>query len=124
MPTTKKQKTQILPSFNITIPKFSFSLQETVIKPIPLMSPTEITNDIQGLAVAYTPQQQVVQNILDIDPKRLNPRRAKKDDNSYDVKQLRFFSGSLNLSKSGNKKELVNRIKSAIIKVNPNTVFE
>ena len=94
---------------------------QTVMQPIALTSPAAAPQHQRtGLAVAYTPKQQVVENIMQIDPKRLNPRRARKDDNSYTVRQLRTIAGSINLPKSGNKKELVDRIKAAILKVNPN----
>ena len=57
---------------------------------------------------------------MNIEPKRLSETRARKDDNSYTVRELRVIAGSLNLAKSGNKKELVRRIKAEIMKINPN----
>ena len=103
------------------MPKIQLPTGSTVVKPIPLTSPAAVPQQpATGLAVAYTPQQQVVENIMNIDPTRLNPGRAKKDDNSYTVTQLRAMAGSLNLPKSGNKKELVDRIKAAVLKVKPN----
>jgi hypothetical protein len=103
------------------LPKFTFPTDTTVMKPIPLASPVVVVT--QEISVAQTPQQQAVENIMAIDPTRLNPGRAKKDDNSYTVAELRFIAGSINLPKSGNKKTLVERIKAAIRKVNPNVVF-
>ena len=118
-------RTQRTPKINTVgtqgYPQIRLPTVQTVMQPIVLTSPVAITQQKgTGLAVAYTPQQQVVENIMRIDPTRLNPRRARKDDNSYSVKQLKAIAGSINLTKSGNKKELVDRIKSAILKVNPN----
>ncbi len=103
------------------LPQIKLPKVTTVMRPIPLASPAATTQRPgTGLAVAYTPQQQVVQNIMNIDPKRLNPRRAKNNDGSYSVKQLKAIAGGLNVSKSGTKKELVDRIKAKILKINPN----
>jgi hypothetical protein len=103
------------------VPQIKLPTMTTVMKPVALTSPVAVSQKEEtGLAVAYTPQQQVVENIMKIDPARLNPKRARKDDNSYTVKQLRAIAGSINLPKSGNKKELVDRIKAQILKVNPN----
>jgi len=89
--------------------------------PIPLTSPQILTQQpTAGLAIAYTPKQQVVENLKAIDITRLNAGRAKQGGTSYDVKELRAIAGSLDLPKSGNKKELVERIKTAYMKLNPN----
>ena len=125
-PSTKLSTQPIhIPKVKATVPvpgtpKIQLPMASTVMKPVPLMSPAAVNQRPEtGLAVAYTPQQQVVENIRKIDPTRLNAKRAKKDDNSYTVAQLRTIAGELNLNKSGNKKELVNRITAAIQKVNP-----
>ena len=102
------------------IPSVRLPTTQTVMQPVALQSPTNIPQQEAGLAVAYTPQQQVVENITQIDPERLNAGRAKKDDDSYNVVQLRAIAGSLNLSKSGNKKDLVERIKAKMLSINPN----
>ena len=120
----KIKETAAIPSPQPTavagFPQIRLPTMQTVMQPIALTSPMAVSQQQEtGLAVAYTPKQQVVENIMKIDPKRLNPRRARKDDNSYAVKQLRAIAGSINLPKSGNKKELVDRIKAAILKVNP-----
>jgi len=103
------------------IPRIQLPMMSTVMKPIPLTSPAPVTQKVEaGLAVAYTPEQQVVKNITSIDPSRLKSDRAKKDDNSYSVVDLRAIAGSLNLAKAGNKKDLVDRIKAEILKRDPN----
>ena len=103
------------------IPTVRLPTTQTVMQPVALTSPAAIPEQEEtGLAVAYTPQQQVVENITQIDATRLNAGRAKKDDNSYTVVQLRAIAGSLNLAKSGNKKDLVERIKAKMLSVNPN----
>ena len=105
-------------------PRIALPSLVTVMKPISLTSPVAVTtpNFTSGLAVAYTPQQQVVENIKKIDPKKLNPSRARRGDNSYSVPELRAIAGSINLPKSGNKKDLVNRIIAAMKKVNTTAI--
>ncbi len=103
------------------VPTVRLPTTQTVMQPVALTSPAAIPEQEEtGLAVAYTPQQQVVENITQIDTTRLNAGRAKKDDNSYTVVQLRAIAGSLNLAKSGNKKDLVERIKAKMLSINPN----
>jgi len=102
----------------ITFPTFP-----TVMNPIPLTSPKEFQQKAE-LAIAYTPEQQVVQNIQNIDTSKLNPKRVKRGDTtSYTVTELKAIAGSINLSKSGNKKNLVDKIRAAILKINPNATF-
>lgn len=103
------------------MPRIQLPIASTVMKPVPLTSPAPITRKTEvGLAVAYTPEQEKIKHITNIDPARLSSDRAKKDDTSYSVADLRTIAGTLNLAKSGNKKDLVERIKAEILKVNPN----
>jgi len=103
------------------VPKINLPTFSTIIKPVSLKSPAAVTPQPKsGLAVAYTPQHKVLENIKNIDPKRLNSRRARGKDNSYSVPELKELAGKLNLPKSGNKADLVNRIREAILKINPN----
>jgi len=115
-----------LPKVKATAPipdiqRIQLPIASTVMKPVPLTSPAPITQRPEtGLAVAYTPEQEKIKHIMNIDPSRLSSDRAKKDDTSYSVADLRTIAGTLNLAKSGNKKDLVERIKAEILKVNPN----
>jgi len=111
----------VAPPITSPFPSIRLPTAQTVMQPVALPSPRNVPQQQEtGIAVAYTPQQQVVENIMQVDPTRLNPDRAKKGDNSYTVAQLRGIAGSLDLPKSGNKKELVERITAKILKVNPN----
>jgi len=95
------------------------SLSPTIISPIPLKSPSNGKPITKTVAIAHTPKQQVLENINKIDISKLNVKKSRKSNDSYSVVELRQIAGSLNLSKSGNKKTLVERIKAAILKVKP-----
>ena len=98
----------------INIPQYNITMT-----PIALTSPAQIPRQVVGLAGAYAPAQNAISNLRAVDPSRLNPRRAKKNDNSYSVAELKGIAGSANLSKSGTKKELVARIKNKLLQLNP-----
>ena len=95
----------------------------TTILPIPLTSPSILLGDTkpyQNISVAYTPEQDLIRNINNINVKKLNTGRGRKgDDTSYTVVELKSIANSINLPKSGSKKDLVSRIKSAVLKVSP-----
>lgn len=111
----KSEPTFVLPIGGVggvTLP-----MESTIIPTIPITSPSAVP--IKRPAKAKTTSDQVMENIKKLDPKRLRAGKTRKGDNSYTVAQLRSIAGSLNLIKSGNKKQLVDRIKAQILKVNP-----
>jgi len=91
--------------------------ETTVIPSIPITSPSALQTS--KIAVAKTESAQVMENIKTIDINKLNVGKTRKGDGSYSVTELRSIAGSINLIKSGNKKQLVERIKATIKKVNP-----
>jgi hypothetical protein len=93
--------------------------QTTVVKPIPVISPKPIKARVVS---ANIPEENLLENIKKIDTTKLKPDRKGK--NSYSVVELKAIAGSLNLAKSGSKKDLVERIKAAILRVNPSAEFE
>lgn len=131
LPTGRRQRKK--PSQAISLPKIKETVSVpsevgkiklptdiTLITPVALKSPAAVPESRStGVAVAYTPQQQVVENIMGIDISKLNTKRATKDNSSYTTKELKAIAGSLNLPKSGTKKELVDRITATIKKIKP-----
>ena len=61
-----------------------------------------------------TASQQVMLKLQKIDPTKLKAGRAKKEDDSYTIQELKDFAKDLKLRVSGTKKELVERIRSAL----------
>jgi hypothetical protein len=107
---------------------------QTIIPSIPL-KPTKGISTHQGLAIAHTPQEMITRNIMNIDVKRLNAGRKKKNDGTYPLNSkdkinpseglkpednLSDIAASIGLKKTGTKKELVERIRAEILKINPN----
>ena len=106
------------------IPKYTEGIAlpttSTVIPMIPITSPS--VKVLKQVSVATTASAEVLENIKRIDIKKLKVERVVKKgkDSGYNVNELKAIAGSLNLTKSGNKKDLIQRIKNAILKVNPN----
>jgi hypothetical protein len=61
----------------------------------------------------------MMKNVMAIDVTRLKSERTGKNDTSYKMPELKALAGSLNLPKTGNKKDLVERIKRVISEYNP-----
>jgi len=110
-------KKNIIPKYTegIALPNTS-----TVIPMIPITSPSVKT--VKQVSAASTPSSEVLENIKKIDINKLKSERVVKKgaDSGYNVSELKMLAGSLNLTKSGNKKDLIERIKNAILKINPN----
>ena len=109
------QKRTSIKSGGIQLPSIS-----TVIPQIPIKSPSAIT--MSKVVSAEVPASDVMENIKKIDLNKLRAERSGKIE-SYSVTELKVFAGALNLTKSGSKKDLVERIKTAILKVNPTAKF-
>jgi len=107
-----------------SVPKYTEGIAlpttSTVIPMIPITSPSVKT--VKQVSVASTPSAEVLANIKNIVVSKLKAERVVKKgkDSAYNVAELKAIAGSLNLTKSGNKKDLIERIKKAILKVNPN----
>jgi hypothetical protein len=95
----------------------SFPKTSTVIPPIPITSPSAI--NIPKISSAEASSEDVLKNIKNIDVTKLKGERVRKGEDSYSVAELRTLAGSIGISKSGGKKDLVERIKKEILKVNP-----
>jgi len=104
-------------SFVPPIGGMQLPIETTVIPSIPITSPSALQTS--KITIAKTESAQVMENIKTIDINKLNVGKTKKGNESYSVRELRSIAGSLNMIKSGNKKQLVERIKAFIKKVNP-----
>jgi len=93
----------------------------TVIEPIPITSPAAI--NIPKVSIAKSESEDVMKNILKIEVSKLKSDHVRKGEETYSVNELKAIAGSINISKSGGKKELVERIKNVILKTNP-SAFE
>jgi len=62
----------------------------------------------------------MIENINSIELNKLIDGRTGKNVGGYAVADLKVIAGSLGLSKTGNKAELVSRIKTTILKYKPN----
>lgn len=114
-PSPKTAKTSTAKG-TVTLPS-----EATIIPSIPISSPAAAP--ARAPVKATTEAAQVMQNLMNIDVKKLEPGRVKKGSEAYSVAELKAIAGSLNLIKTGSKKELVDRIKAHILKVNP-TAFD
>ena len=94
--------------------------QTTTLAPVPIISPTPIRRNVVS---AKIPAQDLSENIKKIDTTKLSAERKGRGA-AYSVAELKGIAGSLNLTKSGSKKDLVERIKAAILRVNPSAQFE
>ena len=97
-----------------TIGGIELPTTSTVIAPIPIASPSAAT--IAKVSTASVSNTDMIENIMKIDLNKLIAERAGKNE-SYSVAELKSIAGSLNLTKTGSKKELVERIKNAISNV-------
>ena len=97
-----------------TIGGIELPTTSTVIAPIPIASPSAAT--IAKVSTASVSNTDMIENIMKIDLNKLIAERAGKNE-SYSVAELKSIAGSLNLTKTGSKKELVERIKNAISSV-------
>ena len=97
-----------------TIGGIELPTTSTVITPIPIASPSAAT--IAKVSTASVSNTDMIENIMKIDLNKLIAERAGKNE-SYSVAELKSIAGSLNLTKTGSKKELVERIKNAISSV-------
>ena len=104
-------------SFQIQTSKSTIPSETTIIPPIPITSPSAMT--MAKVSKATTSSADVMKNIMAIDLDKLNAERGTKRENSYTVDELKAIAGSLNITKTGNKKDLVERIKTEIMRVNP-----
>lgn len=100
--------------------KISFPTTSTIIQPIPISSPSAVS--VSKVKVATVSEEDIMENIKVIDLNKLSAERSAKG-KTYSVAELKTIAGSLDLTKSGSKKDLVERIKAAILKVNPNAQF-
>jgi hypothetical protein len=91
--------------------------EATIVPAIPVTSPSAM--NLAKTTSLNTPDTEIMKNIMAIDLDKLTAEKGLKRDASYNVQELKAIAGSLNLPKSGNKKELVERIKAEILKVNP-----
>ena len=90
----------------------------TVIPSIPITSPQAMKIP---KAVTSSADNDLLKIINSIDVSKLRADRVKDKEAGYNVNDLKTLAGALNLPKSGNKKDLVDRIKALILKVKPNT---
>ncbi len=88
----------------------------TVIPPIPITSP-EAMKIPKNVGVQEDDLMKVINSI---DISKLKIDRVKDKDAGYSVTDLKVLAGALNLTKSGNKKDIVDRIKGLILKHKPN----
>lgn len=100
--------------------KISFPTTSTIIQPIAISSPSAVS--VSKVKVAKVPEADIMENIKTIDLNKLSAERSAKG-KTYSVAELKTIAGGLDLTKSGSKKDLVERIKAAILKVNPNAQF-
>jgi len=98
----------------------SLPTDSTVIPPIPVKSPSTVK--VSKVKKASEPSEDMVKKVMSIDVTKLKTGRATGKDTGYSVSDLKSIAGGLGLTKSGNKKELVERIKQAILKVNPSAL--
>ena len=109
-PSPKKKNGPVLTT-GIALPTSS-----TIIPPIPITSPST-------MSISTTPKTEqdteMMKNITGINLAKLKSDRVGKNEEAYSVAELKSIAGSLKLTKSGNKKELVERIKNVILKFNP-----
>ena len=89
----------------------------TVIPSIPITSPAAMKIP---KATTSSGDNDLLKIINSIDVSKLRADRVKDKDAGYNVNDLKVLAGALNLPKSGNKKDLVDRIKALILKVKPN----
>lgn len=93
----------------------------TIVPEIPISPPSAsvIKPQLQNKAVIEA--SQVMENIKDIDLSRLTDERVNKKSGvtPYSINELKTLAAALNLAKTGNKKDLVDRIKSYVLKYNP-----
>ena len=89
----------------------------TVIPSIPITSPAAMKIP---KAASSSGDNDLLKIINSIDVSKLRADRVKDKDAGYNVNDLKTLAGALNLPKSGNKKDLVDRIKALILKVKPN----
>ena len=89
----------------------------TVIPSIPITSPQAMKIP---KAVTSSADNDLLKIINSIDVSKLRADRVKDKEAGYNVNDLKTLAGALNLPKSGNKKDLVDRIKALILKVKPN----
>jgi len=110
-PSPKKRESTVYTE-GIALPTTS-----TIIPPIPIKSPTGET--MAKVKKTETVSDEFMKKIMSIDVTKLKAERVKGKDIGYSVSELKALAGGLNLTKTGNKKDLVERIKQAILKVNP-----
>jgi hypothetical protein len=106
------------PVVMIRLPRFN-----TIIGPISIGIPP-ITVNQSALIGAYTPHQQAITNLGQIDLNRLLPGRARRggdksgakpgETTPYTTIELRTFARQLGIPKSQNKRELVEAIAAKI----------
>jgi hypothetical protein len=106
------------PVVMIRLPRFN-----TIVAPISIGVP-QITVNQSALIGAYTPHQQAITNLGQIDLNRLLPGRARRggdksgtkpgDTTPYTTIELRAFARQLGIPKSQNKRELVEAIAAKI----------
>ena len=111
---------------NIQKPTFGEGIKlpttTTVIPPIPIKSPSASRKHQSKKSDEFS--DDYMKNIMSIDVTKLKAGRAiKGTESGYNVNEFKALAGGLNLTKTGNKKELVERIKQAILNVNP-TAFD
>lgn len=92
----------------------------TIVPEIPISPPSQMI-PVKTTVKAVADASQVMENIKDIDLSRLTEERVNKKSGvtPYSIAELKTIAASLNLAKTGNKKDLVDRIKSYILKYNP-----
>lgn len=108
-----------IPDKQIKLQKGEINLpkETTIVPPIPIASPS--TMNISKTKKIDENDKQLIEIISQINMEKLTAEKGLKRDQSYNVQELKSIAGSLNLPKSGNKKELVERIKTEILKINP-----
>ena len=92
-----------------------FNEESTIIPPIPITSPAAIKIPRQEKTEE---NEELIKNINAIDVTKLTAERGKNA--GYSVNELKSLAGSLGLTKNGSKKDLVERIKTLILKYKPN----